>query len=178
VGPRIAILLSGLPSDVPVSLCAVQLAARTESEIYALQDFDQLGLRHCGTPLLRDPAMTIEASLQESFRLIGELTEAEGVPVSYHILEKGAEDPLGRLLIDHAISCLVVYDDQGKSPDKRITWIDELQKRLNASPRWFHGTLQVIVAPPLNELDMEAIISQLHHLNRGVSSKKKIKIVK
>jgi hypothetical protein len=169
--------LSGLPSDLPVSLCAVQLAARTESEIYALQDFDQLGLRHCDAPLFRDPAMTIDDSLQESFRLLGELTEAQKVPVSYHILERGAENSLGELLIDHAVSCLVVYADQKKFPDKRIPWIDELQKRLNDSPRWFHGILQVIVAPPWNEMDMEAIISQMHHLNR-VSGKKKIKIVK
>jgi hypothetical protein len=166
-----------MPSDLPVSLCAVQLAARTESELYALQDFDQLGLRHCDAPILRDPAITIEESLQESFRLLGELTEAQGVPVSYHILERGAEDALGGLLIDHAISCLVVYADQKKFRDKRILWLDALQKRLNASPRWFHGTLQVIVAPPWNEMDMEAIISQLHQLNQ-VSGKKKIKIVK
>lgn len=166
MGPRIAILLSGFPSDLPVGFSAVQLAARTESKLYALQDSELIGLRHCDMNSVCDATHTGAYSLQESFRVVGELADVEGVPVSYHVLEGGSVNDLGGFLIDHSISCLVIYAAPKKDPVARIAWIEELQMRLNASPRWFHGTLQVIVAPSWDEKDMQEAISRLQSTNQ------------
>lgn len=172
MGPRIAILLSGVPSDLPVSLCAVQLAARTESELHAVQDDDQLGLRHCEAPLAYDSLISSAYSLQDSFRFVGELAGPEGVPVSYHVLERGAADPLGEFLIVHAISCLVVYVDPQQLPVARLRWIEALQQRLTASARWFHGSLRVLVAPPWTELEFAAALTRLRHAGPGAGNSK------
>lgn len=160
LGLRIAILLSGFPSDLPVSLCAVQLATRTESTLYALEDSDLLGICHCDATL-RDITTVSADTLLENFNFFRKLAAAAKIPVSYHKLKNGTNHPLSDFLIDHAISCLVVYADQKNFPVELIAWINKLQKRLDDSPNWFSGTLQIIVAPPWNEMGMEVNLAQL-----------------
>ena len=108
MGPRIAILLSGSLSDVSVSHCAVQLAARSESKLYALQDPYKIGLRHCNIQGTQTDSCTKELPLTDGLSYLTEIAGTSGVPFCCYSMEKDAIAPLGDILIEQAISCLEV----------------------------------------------------------------------
>ncbi len=160
LGPRIAIPLSGSLSDVSVSICAVQLAVRTESKLYVLQDPDRIGLHHCDDQSSSNDSSTTEFPLQDSLKFIIELTGTKGVPLSFYSMQTDVIDPLGDILIEQAISCLVLYMGRNQSRQTRIPWLEKLQGRLNGSTRWFHGDLQVIMAPTWNNSEAKKALAK------------------
>ncbi|NTV13976.1 MAG: hypothetical protein HGA96_08635 [Desulfobulbaceae bacterium] len=146
-GPRIALLLSGLASDLPAGVTAVQLAGRTESRLFVLQK--QGG----------------EAEQLAGYRFVSEFAALEGVSSNCHLLGEGTVTELADLLSANAITWLVVGAWAEELRPRQNEWLDKLRAQLRASPDHFSSELQVIVAPPLAEGDLERIISQSRRLS-------------
>lgn len=146
-GPRIALLLSGLPSDLTASVSAVQLAGRTESLLFVFQNCHPEGEPH------------------DNFRFVAEFAALEGVKSNFHLLGEGTVAELADLLIAHAITWLVVGAWAKESRPSQDEWLGQLREQLREAPGRFCPELQVIVAPPLAEGDLERIISQSRRLS-------------
>lgn len=161
MGPRIALLLSGEPADLSASICAVQLAARSDSKLYALQDcLEDVHTNGAAPAAVPRPMASRFAG---SFSFVVEFAGTEGVRVSCHQLNNRTIEQMLDFLIAHAITCLVVNKSYGED-EERSARITDLQKRHTAAPRRFHSHLQVITAPPLEEMDIKQVIRQLRHL--------------
>lgn len=156
-GPRIAVLLSGIPSDLTASVSAVQLAGRTESLLFVFQE------------------RQAEGEQLDNCRFVAEFAALEGVKTNCHLLGEGSVAELAELLIANAITWLVVGSWTEESRPNQNEWLGQLRKRLHEAPDRFCPELQVIVAPPLAEGDLERIINQsrrLSHLATGKNKKK------
>jgi len=156
-GPRIALLLSGLSSDLAASVSAVQLAGRTESRLFVFQNRET------------------QAEQLDNFRFVAEFAALEGVNTDCHLLGDGTVAELADLLIASSITWLVVGAGAVESRADQDEWQAQLRKRLHEAPDRFCPELQIIVAPTLAEGDLELIISQsrrLHHLAAGKSTEK------
>lgn len=157
-GPRIALLLNDLSSDLAASVAAVQLTGRTESLLFVLQR------RGAG------------GGQEEGFLFVTEFAALEGVKVNCHLLAEGSVAELADFLTAHAVTWLVVGTGPEEAMAERERWLAELRERLRTAPDRFCPELQVIVAPPLAEGDLKRIISQARRLNRlagGKSERKK-----
>ena len=152
-GPRIALLLSGLPSDLTAGVSAVQLAGRTESRLFVLQN--QGG----------------EGEQLDGCRFVTEFAALEEVRTNCHLLNEGTVTELADLLIANAITWLVVGVWPEESRPRQNEWLDQLRARLRESPDRFCPELQIIVAPPLAEGDLERIISQSRRLSHLAARK-------
>lgn len=171
MGSRIALLLSGEPDDLPASICAVQLAARSDSKLYALQDCLSGGRDWPAEPLINDNRSG-ESQFINSFSFVAELANTEGVQVSCHMLESKKIEQMIEFMTIHDITCLVV--NKGKGHEKQLersAWLMELQRHLVSAPRQFHSHLQVITAPPWEEMDLKQVVRQFRRLDRLVPVK-------
>lgn len=151
-GPRIALLLSGQPSDLAASVSAVQLAGRTESRLFVFQNREA------------------EGEQLDNFRFVAEFAALEGIRTNCHLLGEGTVAELVNILIVNSITWLVVGAWAQELRASQGEWLAQLRKRLHEAPERFCPELQIIVAPPLVEGDLERIISQsrrLSHLAAG-----------
>lgn len=164
MGSRIALLLSGEPDDLPASICAVQLAARSDSKLYALQDWV--------TEPMSAGKQPVEGRFLNSFSFVAEFADNEGVPVSCHLLDNEKIEEMIEFFTVHSISCLVVNKSYGEQ-EERAARLTELQRGLGAETRQFHSPLQVITAPPWEEMDLKQIVRQFRCLDRFVPVKTK-----
>ena len=164
MGPRIALLLSGEPADLPASICAVQLAARSDSELYALQVCLIAGQNE-PTEKSNTDKSSPEGRFLNSFSFVTEFAEKEGVQVSCHILDSQEIEQMVEFLTAHAITCLVVNKSDGEQ-EKRSAWLKELQKQLTIAPRQFHSPLQVITATLWEDMDIKEVLRQFRCLDR------------
>ena len=156
-GPRIALLLSRLPSDLPASVSAVQLAGRTESRLFVFQNREAEGEPH------------------DNFRFVAEFAALEGVKTNCHLLGEGTVAELADILIANSITWLVVGTWAKELQPSQDEWLGQLRQRLHEAPDRFCPELQVIVAPPLAEGDLERIISQSRRLSHLAARKTKEK---
>jgi hypothetical protein len=152
-GPRIALLLSGVPSDLTASVSAVQLAGRTESRLYVLQ------------------GRKVEGEGLDGFSFVTEFATLEGVKTNCHLLVDGTVAELADFLLAHSVTWLVVGVWPEESRSERAEWLDQLRERLRQAPGRFCPELQIIVAPPLAESDLERIISQARRLSQLAAGK-------
>lgn len=156
-GPRIALLLSGQSSDLTASVSAVQLAGRTESRLFVLQDR--------GT----------EGEQLDGCRFVAEFAALEGVKADCHLLGDGSVPELADFIIANSVAWLVVGGWPKESRPGQDEWLGQLRARLREAPDRFCPELQVIVAPPLAEADLEMIISQSRRLSHMKAGKNKEK---
>lgn len=156
-GPRIALLLSGLPSDLTASVSAVQLAGRTESRLFVLQ------------------SRSTEGEPLDGYRFVSEFAALEGVKTNCQLLTEGSVAELADFLLANSVTWLVVGSGPEESRPGRDEWLGQLRERLRQAPERFCPELQIIVAPTLAEADLERIISQSRRLSRLVAGKNKEK---
>jgi hypothetical protein len=156
-GPRIALLLSGVSSDLTASVSAVQLAGRTESRLFVLQ------------------SRKVEGESLEGLNFVTEFATLEGVKTNCHLLVEGTVAELADFLLAHSVTWLVVGVWPEESRPEREAWLGLLRERLREAPERFCPELQIIVAAPLAEGDLERIISQSRRLSRLVAGKKQEK---
>ena len=147
-GPRIALLLSGLPSDLTASVSAVQVAGRTESRLF----------------VIRAPGAAGEDL--DSCRFVSEFATLEGVKTSCHLLANSSESDLVDFLLANSITWLVVGACPDESRPEQDKWLARLRDQLRAAPNRFCPELQIIVAQPLVEKDLARVISQSKRLSQ------------
>lgn len=152
-GPRIALLLSGLTSDLTASVSAVQLAGRTESRLLVLQ------------------SLITEGEPLDGYRFVTEFAALEGVKTNCQLLTEGSVAELADFLLANSVTWLVVGVWPEESKPEREAWLGKLRERLREAPERFCPELQIIVAPPLAEADLERIINQARRLNQLATGK-------
>lgn len=162
--PGIALLLSGGPEDLTASICAVQLAARSDSKLYALQSCF-MAKQDPATERVPEGKPPKEDRFISSFSFVVEFSGIEGVQVSCHLLESEEIEQMVEFVTVHAISCLVVTGGNTKQEDRK-TGLSELQKKYIAGLRQFHPDLQVITAPTWEEMDIKQVVRQFRRLDR------------
>lgn len=153
-GPRIALLLSGIPSDLTASVSAVQLAGRTEGRLFVLQ------------------SPSAEHESLDGYRFVSEFAALEGAKTTCQLLGEGSVTELADFLLANAVTWLVVGVWPEESRPEREEWLNRLRARLRQAPDRFCPELQIIVAPTLAEADLEKIIRQARRLNRLTTDKK------
>ncbi|MBI5556916.1 MAG: hypothetical protein HY885_04710 [Deltaproteobacteria bacterium] len=156
--------MSNFSSDLSASVCAVQLAGRTESRLYALQ-CNRQGRWADSFP--DEPAIKVTASEQlDSFRFVAEFGGVEGVPVTFHILAEATEQQVAGFLIANGITCLVVGGWPRDLRAAQEDWLGGLRVQCRVASRRFCADLQVIVAPLLKKRDLMRILAQSLRLSR------------
>ncbi len=164
-GLRIALLLSGLPSDLSASVCAVQLAGRTERQLFALQA--QSSSRTTST----GPGIA-EGQNLEGLRFISEFADLEGVQVTCHLLGDISVEQVAEFLLANSITCLVVGIWPREQQPSQKAWLDRLRLQLREAPQRFYPDLLVITAPRLAEADLKRVVSQSRRLKELAADKK------
>jgi hypothetical protein len=149
-----------------VSVCAVQLAGRTESRLYALQ-----AISPGAAPTPAGAGAVAESRQLDGFRFVAEFAGLEEVQVTCHLLGDGAVEQVSEFILANSITCLVVGVWPEESHPSQEEWLEELRRLLREAPQRFYPDLQVIKAPSLAEADLERVIRQSRRLKQLAANK-------
>jgi len=152
VKPGIALLLTGSEADLSTAICAVQLAARSGSDLFAVRD--------C-VLVAGDAAAGRQGGYSDCFGFVVEFAGGEGVPVSCHLMEEETGEQMAAFLLAHGITCLVIGKDDA-AHGRESAWLQGILERLAGEGR---DDLRLVMAPELDEAEMRRAVRQFRRVD-------------
>jgi len=163
---KIALLITGCYADLYASMQALQVAERTDAQIYVLQMTD--GRAACtGTRRKMRPE-----EISDLIGLIAWLGEVERIGISFNVFGRESEKELTEFLRRNEITCLVAGAHDNQNLQQKKKWLQTLQDKLGSDKLWFQRSFQVLVTLPWDDVPFNKALQQLGYKKKSTGRHK------